>query len=301
MSDQPVPDRPGRQRPAPSFGQEDRQGIGMSHYLPMPVVEIGDGTAPLPTTRGTFAAPAHVLDAEGRLETGMLASLTDSIGGMTSGLACLPDWIVTTNLSLRRSPDALQGPRGTGDLVIDTQVMRRGRSSAVTRSTVRDGAGDAVATSWITCAILTPAGGPPPFIRPVTLNDHALSTDPLFRLSPTEFFGIEAGEVPGVLLLHPAEHLRNPWGILHGGSVAHLLDTAARSVVAGRREPGPTPGIIVSDLVIHYMNPGRDGPILARASIVGRAGDDVMVRVTAHDRGADDRLMNVAVMTVRVL
>lgn len=288
-------------RPTPSFGDETRQGIGMSHYLPMPVVEIGDGTAALPTTRGTFSAPAHVVDAEGRLETGMLASLTDSIGGMTSGLACLPDWIVTTNLSLRRSPVALQGPRGTGDLVIDTRVMRRGRSSAVTRSTVSDRAGHEVATSWITCAILTPAGGPPPFTRPVTLNDHQRSTDPLFERSPAEFFCLEAGDTPGALLLHPAQHLRNPWGILHGGAVAHLLDSAARCAVTGRREPGPTPGIIVSDLVIHYMNPGRDGPIDARAAIIGTDGDDVLVRVTATDRGSDGRLMNVAVMTVRVL
>jgi acyl-coenzyme A thioesterase PaaI-like protein len=83
--------------------------------------------------------------------------------------------------------------------------------------------------------------------------------------------------------------------------VAHLLDTAARCIVAGRVDPGPTPGIIVSDLTIHYLNPGRDGPILASATIIGRHGDDILVRVTARDAGAEDRLMNVAVMTVRVL
>lgn len=288
-------------RPTPTFGEGNMRGVGMAHYLPMPIVEIGDGTAPLPTTRGTFTAPSHVVDEQGRLETGMLASLTDSIGGMTSGLACLPDWIVTTNLSLRRSPDALQGPRGTGDLTVDTRVMRRGRSSVVSRSTVTDAAGHEVATSWITCAVLTPAGGPPPFTRPVTLNHHEPDPDPLFRLDPAEFFALAPGPRAGVVLLHPAAHLRNPWGILHGGSVAHLLDTAARCAVAGRVEPGPTPGIIVSDLTIHYTNPGRDGPIVAEATVIGRRGGDILVRVTAHDAGADDRLMNVAVMTVRLL
>lgn len=288
-------------RPTPSFGEGNARGIGMAHYLPMPITELGDGTAPLPTTRGAFAAPAHVVDAEGRLETGMLASLTDSIGGMTSGLACLPDWIVTTNLSLRRAPDALRGPVGTGDLTIDTRVMRRGRSSVVTRSTVRDLASQEVATSWITCAVLTPAGGPPPFTRPVKLNHLEFDADPLYRLSPTEFFALEAGPRPGVVRLHPAVHLRNPWGILHGGAVAHLLDSAARAVVVGERVPGPTPGAIVSDLTIHYLNPGREGPIVAEAEIIGIRGADVMVRATALDTGADDRLMNVAVMTVRVL
>ncbi len=288
-------------RPEPSFGAGNLRGVGMSHYLPMPIVEIGDGTAPLPTTRGQFSAPAHVLDSEGRLETGMLASLTDSIGGMTSGLACLPDWIVTTNLGLRRSPDALEGPRGTGDLTINTQVMRRGRSSVVTRSTVSDSAGHEIATSLITCAVLTPAGGPPPFTRPVTMNQYELNEDPLYRLPPEQFFSLEGGSRAGEVLLHPAVHLRNPWGILHGGSVAHLLDTAARCVVADRTEPGPTPGIIVSDLVIHFMNPGREGPIIADASIVGRHGRDILVRVTARDQGAEGRLMNTAAMTVRVL
>jgi acyl-coenzyme A thioesterase PaaI-like protein len=83
--------------------------------------------------------------------------------------------------------------------------------------------------------------------------------------------------------------------------VAHLLDTAARCIVAGRVDPGPTPGIIVSDLTIHYLNPGRDGPILASATVIVRRAEDILVRVTARDAGADDRLMNVAVMTVRTL
>jgi acyl-coenzyme A thioesterase PaaI-like protein len=277
------------------------RGVGMAHYLPMPIIEIGDGSAALPTTRGSFTAPSHVVDADGRLESGMLASLTDSIGGLTSGLACLPDWIVTTNLSMRRSSDALTGARGTGNLTVDTQVMRRGRSSVVTRSTVTDGDNHEVATSWMTCAVLTPAGGPPPFVRPVTLNSYEPNPDPLFLQSPEEFFALEAGDAPGMLLLQPAPHLRNPWGILHGGSVAHLLDNAARCAVAGTRDPGPTPGIIVSDLTIHYMNPGRDGPIVAAATVIGGTDEDILVRVTAHDAGAENRLMNAAVMTVRVL
>ncbi len=288
-------------RPTPSFGEGNMRGVGMAHYLPMPILEIGDGSAPLPTTRGSFTAPPHVVDANGRLDSGMLASLTDSIGGMTSGLACLPDWIVTTNLSMRRTPDTLQGPKGTGNLTIDTQVMRRGRSSAVTRSTVTDRDGHEIATSWITCAVLTPAGGPPPFVRPVTLNRYEPDPNPLFQQRPEEFFALEAGDAPGMLLLHPADHLRNPWGILHGGSVAHLLDNAARCAVAGTRDPGPTPGIIVSDLTIHYMNPGRDGPIVAAATVIGGTDEDILVRVTAHDSGAENRLMNAAVMTVRVL
>ena len=289
------------ERPKPTFAAEAMRGIGMSHYLPMPITEIGDGTAPLPVTRGAFRAPAHVVDADGRLPTGLLSSITDSIGGMTSGLAVLPDWIVTTNLPLRRAPDALVGSRGTGDLIIDTRVMRRGRSSVVTRSLVTDTDGHEVATSWMTCAVLTPEGGHPPFQRPVRLHHQEPSTDPLFRSSPEEFFALASTGIPGEVLLHPTDHLRNPWGILHGGSVAFMIDVAARSVVAGATTIGPTPGLIVSDLVIHYMSPGRAGPIAATAVVIGRRGRDVLVRIDARDRGAEDRLMTLAVATVHAL
>lgn len=289
------------ERPRPTFADEASRGIGMSNYLPMPITELGDGTDPLPVTQGRFRSPAHAVDADGRLGTGLLSSITDSIGGVTSGLSVLPDWIVTTNLTLRRAPDALVGTRGTGELIIDTRVMRRGRSSVVTRSLVADTDGHAVATSWMTCAVLTPEGGHPPFTRPVRLHDQEPSTDPLFRSAPEEFFGLESTGVPGQVLLHPAAHLRNPWGILHGGSVAFMIDTAARGVVVGSPEPEPTPGAIVTDLVIHYMSPGRVGPVSATAEIIGMRGRDALVRVEARDRGADDRLMTLAVATVRLL
>ena len=275
------------------------EGIGVAMYLAMPILEIGDGTAPLPHTRGEFAVQDHLVDSDGRLGTGLLASIADSIGGMTSGLACLPDWIVTTNLTLRRAPDALAGPRGTGSLTLDTRILRRGRSSVVGRTDVTDQAGNPVATTWMTCAVLTPAGGPPPFTRPVRLDHREVPDDPVFRTSPEEFFALGAGERPGFAVLDVSDRLRNPWGILHGGSVAVVLDAAARSLVASVPAPVPTPGVIVTDLVIHYLSPGRVGPVHAVAEAIGTRGAEVTVRISVRDHGADDRLMALAIATVR--
>jgi len=275
------------------------EGIGVAMYLAMPIVEIGDGTAPLPHTRGEFAVQDHLVDAEGRLGTGLLASITDSIGGMTSGLSCLPDWIVTTNLTLRRAPDALGGTRGTGPLTLDTRILRRGRSSVVGRTDVTDRDGHSVATSWMTCAVLTPAGGPPPFTRPVRLDHGDVPDDPIFRTTPEEFFSLGAGDRPGVAVLSVSDRLRNPWGILHGGSVAVVLDAAARSLVAGAPAPTATPGVIVTDLVIHYLSPGRVGPVHAVAEPIGTRGAEMTVRISVRDHGADDRLMALAIATVR--
>ena len=46
-----------------------------------------------------------------------------------------------------------------------------------------------------------------------------------------------------------AESLRNPWGILHGGAVASLVDLAAEHVTGG----------ITTDVVLHFLapEPGR--------------------------------------------
>lgn len=274
-------------------------GIGVAMYLTMPIIEQGDGTEPLPHTRGSFSAPAHVVDVDGRLGTGLLASIADSIGGVTSGLACLPDWIVTTNLTLRRAPDAITGPRGTGPLSLDAQVLRRGRSSVVSRVHVADADGVAVATSWMTCAVLTPSNGPPPFVRPIRLEDRAMPSDAVFLTPPSEFFSLEPGDASGTTVLAMSDRLRNPWGILHGGSVAVVLDAAARSLVTGARTADETPGTILTDLVIHYLSPGRVGPVVATATSQGRRGGEHLVRVEIRDRGADDRLMALSIATVR--
>ena len=275
--------------------------IGVAQYLLMMIEELGDGTALLPRTRGHFPGNPYTLDTDGRLGTDLLTCIIDSIGGMTSGLASLPEWIVTTNLMVRRAPDALVGDRGTGPLTLDTQVLRRGRSSVVTRVDVTDEADAVVATSWMSCAILTPANGPPPFTRPVRPFERDVPNDPIFSSPPHEFFNLSAGDRAGIVQLSVEQRLRNPWGILHGGSSAVVLDAAARSLVLGRPLVGNTPDAIVTDLAVHYLSPGRVGPIVATASSAGRRGPDHLVRVEVRDQGADDRLMALAMTTVRAL
>jgi len=282
-----------------SFGNPAE--IGLSLYLLMHIDEVGDGSDPLPHTIGDFPGAPHVLDANGRLDTGLLTSIVDSIGGMTSGLAALPDWIVTTNLSLRRAADSLTGPRGTGALVLDTQVLRRGRSSVVTRVDVTNTTGDPVATGWLTCAILTPANGPPPFVRPVRRIPREIPADPAFTAPVAEFFSLRALDRPGDIALDPSERLRNPWGIMHGGSTSVVLDAAARSLAVGRATAEPTPDAIVTDVTTQFLSPGRIGPIVAHASEIGRRGREVVTRIEVRDHGADDRLVALSTATVRLL
>src|SRR5690606_27819245 len=83
-------------RPTPRFGT---RSSGVAAYLGMAVSELSDGTEPLALLRGPFLAPGHIADDDGRTPTGVLAALVGSIGGLASGIACVPDWIVTTNLT----------------------------------------------------------------------------------------------------------------------------------------------------------------------------------------------------------
>ncbi len=280
-------------------GLFDRQrGMGVSAYLHLPISEVTDGTEPFAVLQAPFDAPPHMVDDEGRTGTGMLAAAADSIGGLACGLACLPDWIVTTNLTVRRASSTLRGPSGTGPLRLDTDVLRRGRSAVVSRTRIRSLDGAEVATTWMTGAVLTPAGGPPPFTRPVRPWTLPHSDDPLLEQPPEVFFGLRAGGAPGVVSLDLADHMRNPWGILHGGGIAVLIDSAARSAAAGG-PLGPTPDHVVSDLVVHYLSPARVGPVTATARRLGRRGHDHLVRVSLVDHGADDRPVALSVATVR--
>jgi uncharacterized protein (TIGR00369 family) len=107
------------------------------------------------------------------------------------------------------------------------------------------------------------------------------------------------GRATGEVALDIVERIRNPWGILHGGAMTVLADTAARSAVAGTPALEPTPGLVTSDLITHYLSPGRVGPVVAAARVLGRRGHEHLVRVTVRDHGAADRLLVEAVVTVR--
>lgn len=229
----------------------------------------------------------HQRGAGGGLFTGGLLTNIDSIGGMMCGLAALPKWIVTTSLMTRVIRLDQVGP-----LRLHGRVLRRGRHSVVgTVDVVDEGAADRpVASSVVTCAVLDPGRMELDIARPVVVPMSPPASDsPL----PEEFFCIVAGSGM-VTRLELADHLRNPWGILHGGAVASLADMAATRAAASVRGPG-----VSADTVLHLLSPVRVGPVEARCRIVGIRDDTTVVRVGIHDVGVDNRLAAVASVTVR--
>jgi len=258
-------------------GGRPLMGRQVSNYVGVTMREVEDlvliGNAPV--------AP-HLCGPAGGIRSGVLLTMIDNIGGLNGGLAALPDgWVVSTNLAARVVAVAHTGP-----LRLDSRVLRRGRNSVVAEVAIRDeGMPDTlVASGVLTSAILVPENGPPRWERPVELG----TTDDAGTVKPpvAAWLGTRAID-DNTLEMELAEDLRNPWGILHGGVVASLVDLTAEHATGG----GWT-----TDVVLHYLAPNRVGPIRAIARVLGRRADGDVVRVEVRDEGAS-RTTAVAIAT----
>ena len=265
----------------------------VSDYFRLERWEVPPDDAERPSSfGGRSPLDDHTRGAGGGLRTGGLLTNLDTLGGFTSGLAVLPQWIVTTSLMATVSELDHVGP-----LRYRADVLRRGRTSVVTALDVVDeGAGDRhVAAATMTCAVLDPGAMDLEFTRPVALP---MPPPPTTARRPEEFFCIQPGHGP-VTRLVLDDRLRNPWGILHGGAVAMLADEAAcRAALAHSAGVAGPNGVAAADAVLHYLRPVKVGPVEARCRVLGSRAGRTNVRVEIHDVGSDDRIVTVGSVTV---
>ncbi|MFZ4583872.1 MAG: hotdog domain-containing protein [Acidimicrobiia bacterium] len=223
------------------------------------------------TARASNAA--SLVDDPGNFRVGALLAFADSVAGLAASLAALPDkWCVTTNQHLRMF-------RTHGPLPVHarTTVWRAGRTSVVSGAELHDNDGNLVASVMQTNAALVPEFGIPVRDRPWRL--HAEPGVPLHEV-------LALTTIPHGVQLEVRDQLRNPWGILHGGVTGYLADRAARTLQIG----------MPHDTVLHFLRPGRVGPVTATATALGTHRTGQVVRVEIRDEGAD-RVMAVATMT----
>jgi uncharacterized protein (TIGR00369 family) len=102
---------------------------------------------------------------------------------------------------------------------------------------------------------------------------------------------------PVDVLMEMRDNLRGPAGSLEGGVVSTLADvagaTAAAFALAGM--------VATQHISISFLAPGRQGPIRATATVLRSSRDQAVTEVRVVDTGLDDRLMAVALVTVRAL
>ena len=116
------------------------------------------------------------------------------------------------------------------------------------------------------------------------------------RVRYAKLVGIEIDEVSrGFVKMHldARDELRQVNDVLHGGSVASLIDTAAAFAVITLLDDGQS--ATTSDLTIHYLRPLATGRVSAEARVL-RPGRRLLV-VTVEVFGDSGSLAATAVTT----
>jgi uncharacterized protein (TIGR00369 family) len=84
-----------------------------------------------------------------------------------------------------------------------------------------------------------------------------------------KLIGLELGEIsPGAVSIHleVRNDLKQNQGVIHGGAVASLIDTAAAFAVLTQLDQNER--VSTTDLTIHYLRPASSGRLTAEARIV---------------------------------
>lgn len=263
---------------------EGRSGAASAAALPA----AGAGGPELPRLVGQADPGPQLRNADGTVRAGALLGMLDVAAGFASGLAALPRWAVTTNLSQR----VAVLPRD-GVLTIEARPLRVGRNAGVTSVAMTDQTGRVVVSGILTAGILTKSDGLPFHGRPLRVRVDPASV-------PT--FPALLGAHPiddHVVALEVFDALRNPWGTLHGGVIGLLADVAAvHAAEAGGPRDTPDGARVSTDMLVHFLSPGRVGPIHADARVLGARPDGMLVRVEVRDVGAEDRVIAFAVVVV---
>ncbi len=102
-----------------------------------------------------------------------------------------------------------------------------------------------------------------------------------------KFLGLElcelkTGEV--TVCLNVRDELKQNQGVVHGGAIASLIDTASAFVILTTIDEDER--VTTTDLTIHYLRPITVGRMLARARVVRGGRRRFVVSVEVENNGA---------------
>jgi acyl-CoA thioesterase len=120
---------------------------------------------------------------------------------------------------------------------------------------------------------------------------QAIGTVPFARLLGVELDQVGSGTAK--LGLKVRKELTQNHGVVHGGAIASLIDTATAFAILSLLEPDEK--VTTVDLTISYLRPITDGRITAVAKVL-RAGRRLFV-VSAEVFGKDEKLTATALST----
>lgn len=106
-----------------------------------------------------------------------------------------------------------------------------------------------------------------------------------------ELVDLKFGEA--ILKLKMRDELRQPYGFLHGGATASLIDTATAFACISCLAKGEQTMTI--DLTVHYLRPHKDGEVFCTAKVV-RNGKKIQT-VSAEVINEEGKLIATALST----
>jgi len=102
-----------------------------------------------------------------------------------------------------------------------------------------------------------------------------------------KFLGLQLGEVRlGEVSIHLdiRDELKQNQGVVHGGAIASLIDTASAFAVLTQIDPAER--VTTTDLTIHYLRPAITGRMVATARIIRGGRRLFVLSVDVHDSAA---------------
>ena len=114
---------------------------------------------------------------------------------------------------------------------------------------------------------------------------------PFVGLIGMELVELEIGAAK--IKLEMRDELRQPYGLLHGGATASLIDTATAFAILGNLAEGEMASTV--DLTIQYLRPHTDGALLCTAKVT-RAGKRLLF-VSAEVENKAGKLVATALST----
>lgn len=245
----------------------------------------------------------------GSAALGFLASLVDISAAPVALIAGAPDWTATQNLSLHATGWLHDGP-----VVIDARLVRTGQNTVIVRVDVYDGHGDedlhalqrAIDGERSERPPTKVASGVLNFARiPRSASQSAATFDPAAlvgqerSMSPDEpptgtmleRIGVEVVDAEGgVVEIAQHEYVKNSFGTINGGVLGAVFQAAAEAM---------RPGLVATDLQVHYLSQVRTGPARTSGTVLRDAHGHTVVELRAVDAGADDQLLALATVTLQ--
>ena len=106
------------------------------------------------------------------------------------------------------------------------------------------------------------------------------------RVAYAKFLGLELCELKSgdvTVCLDVRDDLKQNHGVVHGGAIASVIDTASAFVILTAIDENDK--VTTTDLTIHYLRPVTSGRMLARARIVRGGRRRFVVNVELENEG----------------